>query len=285
MQCQGITPACAGKSVSAGRSPALVRDHPRVCGEKLRHRKGRRQHVGSPPRVRGKVNMPLFWSLATGITPACAGKSCLTALAVFLCRDHPRVCGEKNQSVLLPPSLLGSPPRVRGKAPGQRDPCQCPGITPACAGKRSKSNSERLMIRDHPRVCGEKEKLRQRNTQVRGSPPRVRGKVEDEIINIQDERITPAHAGKRASASPAPSVPWDHPRACGEKDCWDLALSVVEGSPPRMRGKVPVWRCLWLVAWDHPRACGEKWLTRRFKDAETGSPPRMRGKEATSPHS
>ena len=217
MQCQGITPACAGKSVSAGRSPALVRDHPRVCGEKLRHRKGRRQHVGSPPRVRGKVNMPLFWSLATGITPACAGKSCLTALAVFLCRDHPRVCGEKNQSVLLPPSLLGSPPRVRGKAPGQRDPCQCPGITPACAGKRSKSNSERLMIRDHPRVCGEKEKLWQRNTQVRGSPPRVRGKDAQAKELKEHGRITPACAGKSITHACRDRRGWDHPRVCGEK--------------------------------------------------------------------
>ena len=70
-----ITPACAGKSKYAAILVAGNRDHPRVCGEKLRHRKGRRQHVGSPPRVRGKEPKRLVTAVVVGITPACAGKS------------------------------------------------------------------------------------------------------------------------------------------------------------------------------------------------------------------
>ena len=56
-------------------------------------------------------------------------------------------------------------------------------------------------------------------------------------INVNQVRITPAHAGKRRQCSPQSGDSWDHPRACGEKAFamarWDAAM----GSPPRMRGK------------------------------------------------
>ena len=49
-----ITPACAGKSSSAKSPFSAGRDHPRVCGEKLRSLISVFQIGGSPPRVRGK---------------------------------------------------------------------------------------------------------------------------------------------------------------------------------------------------------------------------------------
>ena len=52
-----ITPAYAGKR----RTIALLRghceDHPRVCGEKVRLSVAGLYSVGSPPRVRGKVDL------------------------------------------------------------------------------------------------------------------------------------------------------------------------------------------------------------------------------------
>ena len=50
----GITPACAGKSFCNVSCNISIRDHPRVCGEKMRHQKHRQESKGSPPRVRGK---------------------------------------------------------------------------------------------------------------------------------------------------------------------------------------------------------------------------------------
>ena len=70
------------------------------------------------------------------ITPACAGKRlCLRELAV-LREDHPRVCGEKTDTVRDAVARVGSPPRVRGKV-----------VLP---------DAQTISIRDHPRVCGEK---------------------------------------------------------------------------------------------------------------------------------
>ena len=91
-----ITPAYAGKSDSAALSPASLRDHPRVCGEKGGTQNQRLYDMGSPPRMRGKV---LSWITATWthrITPAYAGKS-QEAWADYRYKpDHPRVCGEKH---------------------------------------------------------------------------------------------------------------------------------------------------------------------------------------------
>ena len=70
------------------------------------------------------------------------------------------------------------------------------GITPACAGKRSFSWCPWAACRDHPRVCGEKISGDRASAPVWGSPPRVRGKASsDDKINEQN-RITPACAGK-----------------------------------------------------------------------------------------
>ena len=94
-------------------------------------------------------------------------------------------------------------------------------------------------------------------------------------------RITPARAGKRHVVSSLYCLPWDHPRACGEKVSVDIGDGTEPGSPPRVRGKVRVLdiaergvgitparagkrsarisrRC---ATWDHPRACGEKGQT------------------------
>ena len=90
------------------------------------------------------------------ITPACAGKS-TPSLAVFgLHRDHPRVCGEKRTRQAVWTQCGGSPPRVRGKADYTPVVDVRVRITPACAGKRGFLISEGFLIRDHPRVCGEK---------------------------------------------------------------------------------------------------------------------------------
>ena len=111
----GITPACAGKSYPAKRqflrglgSPPRVRekdqkaqavprheDHPRVCGEKATRQYSVPIPIGSPPRVRGKVECLPQYSQQYGITPACAGKR------------------ERRTHTFARAS--GSPPRVRGK--------------------------------------------------------------------------------------------------------------------------------------------------------------------------
>ena len=98
--CDGITPACAGKSVDGAGQSEGGGDHPRVCGEKTEYRALVTAHQGSPPRMRGKVDLSLKVVRVLGITPACAGKSCPFLRRTSPRRDHPRVCGEKGRQLV-----------------------------------------------------------------------------------------------------------------------------------------------------------------------------------------
>ena len=91
----GITPAYAGKREGPKNAQSKVGDHPRVCGEKcipLTRGHGRQ---GSPPRMRGKVQLGEIDLQDIWITPAYAGKSHKVRLQAPGRWDHPRVCGEK----------------------------------------------------------------------------------------------------------------------------------------------------------------------------------------------
>ena len=152
----GITPACAGKRINGRVNQQDERDHPRVCGEKGSSTFWSRNHSGSPPRMRGKVDDVPGGVLHRGITPACAGKSSGLADSCDLLGDHPRVCGEKPTSYCLPRHIMGSPPRMRGKEHVRLRQQHSPRITPAYAGKSRSQGSHTAPPGDHPRVCGEK---------------------------------------------------------------------------------------------------------------------------------
>ena len=175
----GITPAYAGKREGPKNAQSKVGDHPRVCGEKcipLTRGHGRQ---GSPPRMRGKVQLGEIDLQDIWITPAYAGKSGPCPDRVPPAGDHPRVCGEKSQSTSASPRALGSPPRMRGKGVKQSNSRIRMGITPAYAGKRPARPGYAHNGRDHPRVCGEKGAAFRSLSSYWGSPPRMRGKGVD----------------------------------------------------------------------------------------------------------
>ena len=153
--------------------------------------------TGSPPRMRGKVCTYSATEHGYGITPAYAGKSRPDPEPDAGTGDHPRVCGEKLIPPLLGFGFTGSPPRMRGKVEIH---CRCVfdvGITPAYAGKSDGLSSLNQFLKDHPRVCGEKDPNEGEHGKPKGSPPRMRGKVQialDFCVSVED-----------------------HPRVCGEK--------------------------------------------------------------------
>ena len=133
---------------------------------------------GSPPRGRGKVAGAACRDLLGGITPAWAGKRRCTAACNRLCWDHPRVGGEKIDSLPHRALYLGSPPRGRGKAHLWIIHQIFIRITPAWAGKRLPHPQRHQAAQDHPRVGGEKIVRFLIATFLSGSPPRRRGKVD-----------------------------------------------------------------------------------------------------------
>ena len=91
----GITPAWAGKSMTAPGRSSRTGDHPRVGGEKNNHIIDNQYGKGSPPRRRGKGDFHIVTHTKVGITPAWAGKRAFSFLRMLLFWDHPRVGGEK----------------------------------------------------------------------------------------------------------------------------------------------------------------------------------------------
>ena len=92
---------------------------------------------------------------------------------------------------------LGSPPPMRGKAGQPSKRIDGAGITPAYAGKSYNSVADTYHPQDHPRLCGEKRLQKQLLYNYQGSPPPMRGKDLSATISRQENRITPAYAGKR----------------------------------------------------------------------------------------
>ena len=132
----GITPAYAGKSFTGSRRLDGFRDHPRLCGEKF---------------------FSAAWdTIKGGITPAYAGKRFPEPVHRSAAEDHPRLCGEKGRCVRHPFQFGGSPPPMRGKVIVRVVGISSRGITPAYAGKSIRPQPSKFLLRDHPRLCGEK---------------------------------------------------------------------------------------------------------------------------------
>ena len=167
---------------------------------------------------------------------------------------------------------------MRGKDTRPLRKAASKGITPAHAGKSRQITILLSGSQDHPRACGEKRVSDIKKYKNPGSPPRMRGKVLVSNVAIDEDGITPAHAGKRQASEGKQLQKQDHPRACGEKNSPIMRTWRPWGSPPRMRGKElgRVSRLLFAritpahagkscstssadkADWDHPRACGEK---------------------------
>ena len=126
---------------------------------------------------------------------------------------------------------------MRGKDPPIKKGGKHLRITPAHAGKSEFCISHSNSFWDHPRTCGEKYYKPFCPFIVYGSPPHMRGKVEDLCPRSFQIRITPAHAGKSSSVRMSSTKTLDHPRTCGEKKHLDRYYDEKEGSPPHMRGK------------------------------------------------
>ena len=90
-----ITPAWAGKSMTAPGRSSRTGDHPRVGGEKAENLLPEICLPGSPPRGRGKGDFHIVTHTKVGITPAWAGKSGGPASLSPAPWDHPRMGGEK----------------------------------------------------------------------------------------------------------------------------------------------------------------------------------------------
>ena len=117
-----------------------------------------------------------------GIIPAYAGNTLSKLTRALFHKDHPRICGEHWYSGTGCHESRGSSPHMRGtriRAHGYVDTAGIipayAGMIPAYAGNTVSVVVSILVLRDHPRICGEHVPTLGIPGAVAGSSPHMRG--------------------------------------------------------------------------------------------------------------
>ena len=196
-----IIPAHAGQTTSGLPGSVTSSDHPRACGANVEMHASLGSHVGSSPRMRGKLRQQLHVPELFRIIPAHAGQTVSIVPRSFASR------------------FAGSSPRMRGKLLHAGLQLAQHRIIPAHAGQTDLPILPPLPNADHPRACGANYANHFVSCTISGSSPRMRGKQGGRRKLEREIRIIPAHAGQTAPARDATSRSSDHPRACGANSC------------------------------------------------------------------
>ena len=150
-----LIPAHAGKtccSIMWGRSfPA----HPRSRGENENGGKAWNKATGSSPLTRGKRHLLPAQLDSSGLIPAHAGKTSLSALCAASRAAHPRSRGENSSTRSCPSYRRGSSPLTRGKLPRELVDIVPERLIPAHAGKTVVYCLPSSAVAAHPRSRGE----------------------------------------------------------------------------------------------------------------------------------
>ena len=147
-------------------------------------------------------------------------------------------------------------------------------------------------------MCGENLGVTPVSLEVRGSSPRVRGKLSRGFTDLGQRGLIPACAGKTWLAGKKRHEKGAHPRVCGENQAATTPALPTPGSSPRVRGKpniraeaarrgrlIPACAGKTTISavfsgFDraHPRVCGENRAWPQSFFTLHGSSPRVRGK-------
>ena len=160
---------------------------------------------------RGLSKKRILW-----IIPAYAGNTVAWIRVGKPVWDHPRVCGEHLAILFALLRLVGSSPRMRGTRTRKCAEENGAGIIPAYAGNTAAVCAVSMVLRDHPRVCGEHDPHATRRAVPTGSSPRMRGTRLHLVPPMLAGGIIPAYAGNTKKPVGTTRTPRDHPRVCGE---------------------------------------------------------------------
>ena len=232
----GLIPAGAGNTPSRGatRSPRWA--HPRRCGEHPCPAKPRPATDGSSPQVRGTLGAEVDPGHVAGLIPAGAGNTASPSPYSWSPWAHPRRCGEHWMPASASHASMGSSPQVRGTRIRGRAARDGAGLIPAGAGNTASCATACVMVRAHPRRCGEHSYQTLPRMMCQGSSPQVRGTPSGRRRRRRSGGLIPAGAGNTGWSSRPATPRWAHPRRCGEHRGVGRFDRTGRGSSPQVRG-------------------------------------------------
>ena len=173
-------------------------------------------------------------------------------------QKHPRLRGEDSIPRNASRLPAETPPLTRGRRKLVSVSITRRGNTPAYAGKTEPLNDKSILFEKHPRLRGEDVGISEKFFTAQETPPLTRGRLYLVIPMCQQQRNTPAYAGKtqkplgfgiaHAGNTPAyagktneceqaPCNARKHPRLRGEDDPTSFARAIVKETPPLTRGR------------------------------------------------
>ena len=193
---------------------------------------------GSPPLARGRRYESRRSCIAVGLTPACAGKTNISASSASASMAHPRLRGEDSSVKSEETMFSGSPPLARGRPELRAARWSHRRLTPACAGKTLDHVRPCPYLQAHPRLRGEDLSGILILICDVGSPPLARGRRNFIRFILPVKRLTPACAGKTYQMGGRRAYTKAHPRLRGEDYPGITTICFDEGSPPLARGRL-----------------------------------------------
>ena len=256
--------------------------------------------MGSSPLMPGRRGRRFDLFPGRGLIPAHAGKTSSPASPASRRQAHPRSRGENDKYWDAVGKSDSSSPLTQGKRCIILPTGRPVRLIPAHAEKTSRMRRGVCGARAHPRSRGENVHGVRTIEFDRGSSPLTRGKHERGPYQVRSPGLIPAHAGKTATGSAAPSTPRAHPHSRAEKQAARVAPCGRLGSSPLTRGKLPgvgiPERRLRLIPTHagkttgrlqrrpgsraHPRSRGENDEGYCWHNQKTGSSPLTRGKQS-----
>ena len=115
-----------------------------------------------------------------------------------------------------------------------------------------------------------------------GSSPRVRGKRDTVMVNVQLHGLIPACAGKTRAEAAHSVRAGAHPRVCGENGLTQAPMADGVGSSPRVRGKLMRYSSSAPTPGLIPACAGKTRSPAQKTSPWPGSSPRVRGKPIQS---
>ena len=253
--------------------------HPHACGENRPSFLPAYSQIGTPPRLWGKLYAAGEYVGVQRYTPTPVGKTRrITANRPGL-SVHPHACGENvlarddnfnlyrytptpvgktARSVVAISVVTGTPPRLWGKRERRHGNRHEQSVHPHACGENDAIGHDAARVAVHPHACGENSLL-----------PALRARV---------FRYTPTPVGKTIPRDWRFSWSAVHPHACGENVDEILAALYLDGTPPRLWGKLRFGVLPSPMRTVHPHACGENFREFIMKDAETRYTPTPVGK-------
>ena len=232
-----FTPAGAGTAWSSSRVTSPPPVHPRGRGDGRGITREQQHDPGSPPRARGRPVGRGDQKRVERFTPAGAGTAIWVAERTAATSVHPRGRGDGQRGADKSATLVGSPPRARGRRCGRHAGPRPRRFTPAGAGTAPTPRRRPGPRAVHPRGRGDGASPVGVCWRAVGSPPRARGRRDLLHRHRPPQRFTPAGAGTASTGSRSGGGTSVHPRGRGDGvDVSGLPRSA-DGSPPRARGR------------------------------------------------